>query len=118
MPDFEYGQALQRLSTWHTHPISEAFIYPLFIACSWIIHLNESMRNLNAPQRDRFPVARALNCMRNSTTPRMHRSGTTCNQHERLRKQTIDDDALDADEPLNAYRRNPQECRRNARHPS
>jgi hypothetical protein len=47
MPGLEYGHPLQQLSTRLVHVISEAFIYGLFIASSWIIHLNECASNTN-----------------------------------------------------------------------
>jgi hypothetical protein len=61
MPSPEYGQLAQQLSTRLVHVISEAFIYALFIASLWIIHLNESARNMNAMRGDRIDAAPALN---------------------------------------------------------
>jgi hypothetical protein len=61
MPSREYGHPVRHLSTRLVHVISEAFIYYLFIASLWIIHLNESARNMNAMERDRIDAAPVLN---------------------------------------------------------
>jgi hypothetical protein len=70
MPSPEYGHPVRHLSTRLVHVISEAFIYGLFIASLWIIHLNESARNMNAMARDRMtPHLFSLACTTKDSAP-------------------------------------------------
>jgi hypothetical protein len=73
MPSPEYGQPVQHLSTRLVPMISEAFIYILFIASLWIIHLSESTRNMNATRGDRIGATPALNLHAQQEQP--HASG-------------------------------------------
>lgn len=94
MPSPEYGQLARYLSTRFVHVISEAFIYALFITSLCIIHLNESVRNMNAARRDRMTIASALICIERESR------GETCMIP---RNNERSGDSPDSDEPLNTH---------------